>query len=320
MRIRRAAAYRAADDSIAPLDETVLAGPVPVWGSLKAGWVFFFVKFRQIAMRLWLTAIILAIIEYLTRLATASPDLLTSLAYLFLYFFAFANLYALALGGALQRPVIAGFAIGPDELRFFLTTVIYLVIVFIMLKGAQLIGKELADQVGGISGDIAKLSNPTSVDDVRWFTELPVVQQVVYAAPICLAGVVLLWFSTRYVFVPLHVIAVRKLAIFDAMALTKGNSWRLLLLMVALTFILLGVGWAIQNAVTFIEQLMVEAAQNAIHSSGAVIAGHHSLFKPAAIRPVPQWIGPVVVTFTDLMAVAVIVGTLSFAYRKATNA
>lgn len=318
---KRRVAYLAAEDDIAPAEAAEISAPggVPVWSSLKAGWIFFFTNFRQIAMRLWFTAILLAVIEYVERGANASPDLAVSLGYIFLYLFVFANLYALALSGPAQRPVIAGFAIGPDELRFFLTTFIYFAIAFLLIKGADLIGKQLADNVGGITGDIVKLSNPKSFADIRWFEELPRVQQVVYAMPVFLAGLVLLWFSTRYVFVPLHVIAVRKLAIFDALALTKGNSWRLLWLMVLLGLILFGVGWAIQNAVARVEWLFIDSAEKAMHAAGVFASGHHSVFKSATARPVPTWIAPVVLTFTNLMAAAVTVGTLSHAYKKAAQ-
>ncbi len=316
---RRRVAYPAADHNIAPAAQKRVAVAVPVLDSLKAGWRFFFLHFRQIAARLWFTAVLLAIIEYVAR-ANTSVGLGISLAYIFLYLFAFANLYALALGSPLQRPVLAGFAVGPDELRFFFVTLIYFVVAALLLVGAYLIGRQLVDYLS-VSGDIAKLANPRSLEGIRWFQEMPLLQRLVFLAPIAFAAIVILWLSARYVFVPLHVIAVRKLAIFNALALTKGNSWRLFLLMLALGFILFGVGWAIQNAVIGVERLLIDGAQKAIHhGAGTFASGHHSVFKTGVARPVPEWIAPVVLTFTNLMAAAVTVGTLSFAYKKVTAA
>ena len=315
MRRSRAVASLAAEDDIATAPAQALApARVPVLASLRAGWVFFFTRFKQIAMRLWLAAIILAFIEFYSRAPGAGPDAVLALIYIFLYFFAFASLYVLALGPPQQRPIIAGFAIGPDEMRFFITTLIYFVIAALLLVGAYRVGYQLAQWVS-ISGDIAKLSEPTSLDDVRWFGEMPLVQQIALTAPIGFAGLVLLWFSTRYVFVPLHVIAVRKLAIFDALALTKHNTWRLLLLMVLLALTLAGVGYALTSAISAIEQAMIDSARNVMHG-GTFAGGHHSLLKTQELRSEPGWIAPVTLTFINLMAASVIVGTLSHAYQK----
>ncbi|MFZ1989731.1 MAG: hypothetical protein WAW96_08160 [Alphaproteobacteria bacterium] len=315
MKRSRAVAFLAAEDDIATAP-TEISTParVPVLASLKAGWVFFFTRFKQIAARLWLAAVVLAVIEFYARAPGAGPDVVLALVYIFLYLFAFASLYVLALGAPQQRPVIAGFAIGPDELRFFLTTLIYLVIAGVLIGGAYRVGYQLAQWVS-ISGDVAKLANPTSLDDVRWFQDMPRVQQIVLTAPLGFAAVILLWFSTRYVFVPLHVVAVRKLAIFDALALTKHNTWRLLLLMVLLGLILAGVGFALTSAISTIELALIDSARNVMHG-GTFAGGHHSLLKTDALRAQPQWIAPATLTFINLMAVSVIVGTLSHAYQK----
>src|SRR5262249_50502771 len=89
VKLRRSVAFDAAEDDLVPAKAST-PGPVPILGSLKAGWVFFFTHFRQIAMRLWLSAILLGIIEAIASAPNASPGAWLALAYVLLYLLAFA--------------------------------------------------------------------------------------------------------------------------------------------------------------------------------------------------------------------------------------
>jgi hypothetical protein len=305
--------------------ETSLLGKVPVWACLKAGWVFLFTRFGAIAARVWLAAILLSILEArlsIVPTGDVSDQLLATLqwlsgAYLLIYVFVLASLYSLALG-APQRPFLAGLAIGPDELRFLFVVVIYLVIVGVLALGAVIVGRQLIGLVG-MSGDIAQLGTQEAITNLRWFDDMNWLQRIVGFAPLAVAAVIGLWFSTRYALVPLHVIAVRRLAIFDAMALTKGNTWRLLLLMLLLGLVLVVFGYAVLAGFDLVSHALTGVLSGRFHSGASGGSGHHTDIFAPILHQAPTWISPVLRTLLNLTALSVVVGTFSEAYRRVTG-
>jgi hypothetical protein len=333
VKLFRYVAFGAADEEIG---RAAAAGaPVPVWASLTAGWAFLFTNIPRILARIWLAVIVLAVLDArlsididLNRMsADAFADLLLfGLIHLLLYALVAASLSSLALG-VRERPVIAGLAIGPDELRFLATIAAFFLIAAMLLLGAAIVASQIA-RLLAYSGGIAQLSMPDSASDIQWLKDLQPIAALVWLGPLTLAALIVVWLGLRYLFVPFHVIALRRLAIFDGLAITKHNTWRLfgliLLLGVTLTLVGRGVVFAL-DALTGTHVLagagdVITGAVLALGEYVAAVApGHQSARLVEHPLELPSWVAPLLRTLFNLVALTVTTGALARAYQRAAG-
>jgi len=334
VRYGRGVAYAADELTSTETEPPQGAAKVPIWESLAAGWVFLFGRFPSISARVWVAAVVLAILD--ARLSvkidagsvdpsTTNTYLWLSLAYVALYLLVAASLYSLALG-VRQKPILAGFAVGPDELRFILAIMIFAVIAIVLLIGGILVGQQVAQFVS-YSGGIAELTSKSELDDLQWFKDMSLLEIITRFGPLAIAGLIALWLGFRYTFVPLHVLEVHRLAIFDGLALSKGNTWRLVLLVLLLFVALVVVALALVIGLEAASgaQLVASADDGLVTGARALgdsplNPGHHT-HNAMALPPraLPEWLASLISTVINLMAIAVGAGTLAYAYKKAAR-
>jgi hypothetical protein len=327
---------------LASLDVTdeapVAAAPVrptriSVGGSFVAGWKFLFTKGHRLAARLWLPTALLALWDMgglgaghsgrsLLAMWLTTPDLIITLA---LNAILITGAYSLAEGMRKAREpdtvTLAELRLGVDDLHVFLAKLaLWLVVIFVGL-GAVIIGRQILSSLSG-AGFLVQIARQAGEGGVQWAKDLNTLAWVVLLAPISFAAIILTWLATRYALVFAHIIAVGRLKLFDALAFTKGNSWRILLLwaflalsiVIFLTLIAFGL-------ILIAEIIRQDSGTLASAGDGMPREFGHAL---KANRPAnPDWLLPYVpwaLAAGTLVWQSVFAGAFSHAYRRVTGA
>lgn len=297
---------------------------VPILSSLGAGWVFLFTSLWRMLPRIWVPLALLVGLELIYKsIAIHSPlgDVVYMSATFLLYALILSVAYRIALGEKL-RPLLAVLRLGGDELRLFAATLVFSIITILMLAGAALVGQTVGAYFME-SGIFIQQAASKGAQEVQWLHDIGNINNASVLVAVSLAACVLLWFSVRYSLVSAHAIAVRRLAVFEAMAITKHNAWRmfLLLLLVGASFAFVGVAvFALfqMSSFDFVAEIKAPSLGGGSGGTGAGNQMFNPKVKDTAFE-LPGWVGTALQTGAMLALNLVLVGALANAYQHMTG-
>lgn len=223
------------------------AGKIEVDACWFAGWGLLLTRSHRLLPQIWLpmlalfwidTAIVPGAAQAALRLSKPAPmgligaTLMEAMAYALIA----SSAYAVAFN-RFDRWTLARLEIGAPELRYFAANILQMLVFYGLLIGAAV----TAVRVMGFLAirDVIATANP-ALSTAEWIKSLGPGGWAAIFSPLVVAALVFVWFATRYALVFPSVVAENRFPLFEAMALTKRNSWRLFAL-----FILLGISFGL---------------------------------------------------------------------------
>ena len=328
---------------------------VPVFSSFAAGWSFLFLRIHRLVLRLWLPVGLL----YLLQIAEMTPQaliasaqasveqvLLAFLLHLTVTVFIVAGAYRAAFGEE-HRFFLGRLELGPDEVRLLFAK-LGLWLTFGLLYFGSFVVTEyiliVLMNAGIIVSDIAGIPR----GELTWLQELIEAEPFISFGMLALFAIVMGWLGLRYTLVFASIVAERRFIIFDALALTKNNTWRLSFLAVLLwlslmlvmkgPFIAAGVlsydlasadegsAFDVLNLMTTYDlgpPLQFDAPDNAQPTPPSTSENPFYNAPPSETEKqgiaLPNWLAPLITVLGNVLWQIVFAGALAHAYRSVAS-
>jgi len=307
-----------------PADGAARAAPrtkISIDECWRAGFGLLFTRLHRLVPQIWLPALALFLIEkdnLLGRMMKGCtlgscklPSILGVTGFeILMYGLIGASAYAVAFG-RYDRWTLARLEIGAPELRYFLTKLIFTLMFYGLLIGASVFVVKIVGFL--ILREVIVTANP-ALTNAQWVAGLGPVGWAAIFSPLAFAGLIFAWFGVRFSLVFPAAFAEGRFAFFDAMALTKRNSWHLLGLYIVLGLSLLiafWVAWGLLGLPTDTAGMTGNATQapTQFYTFGAPAAAQ------PAVKHVAPWAVPLALVVMGTVWQIVFAGALARAYK-----